>query len=116
MTTFEFDVTSNGSGVANLVSGQVNQGCTPSFHVSGGQISIGSYVIPIARDGSFAISWSGTGTIGSVPATGRTSVSGHLSGATAIGNLERTTTFTWTDGVAYSCGSGLQTWTATRTG
>ncbi len=116
MTTFEFDVVSNGSGVANLVSGQVNQGCTPAFHLYGGQISLGTYVIPVAADGSFGVSWSSGGTVGSVAATGHTSITGHLSGATAVGNLEETTNFTWTNGVAYACGSGLQTWTATRTG
>jgi hypothetical protein len=115
MTTFEFDVTLNGRGVANLVTGQVNQGCTPAFHLWGGQINLGSYVIPIANDGSFAVSWSGSGTVGSAPATGRTSITGHLSGATAVGNLEETTNFTWTGGVAYACGSGLQNWTVTRT-
>jgi hypothetical protein len=116
MTTFDFDVISNGSGVASLVTGQVNQGCTPAFHVSGGQINIGTYVIPVAADGSFGVSWSGGGTVGSVAAIWHTSITGHLSGATAVGNLEETTSFTWTNGVAYACGSGLQTWTATRTG
>jgi len=114
LTTFEFDVTASGSGVTNLVTGQVNQGCTPHFSLYGGEINLGTYLISIAPDGSFALSYSSGGTVGSIPATGSTSITGHISGATAVGTLEETTSFTY-NGVAYSCESGRQTWTVTRT-
>ena len=115
MTTFEFDVIATGAGVTNLVTGQVNQGCTPQFNLSGGAINLGTYVMPIGGDGTFGVSFSTNGTIGTVAATGAVSITGHFSGPTAVGNLERKTFFTWTNGVAYACGSGLQTWTVTRT-
>jgi hypothetical protein len=108
-------VTADGRGIAHLVTGQVNQGCTPGGSLYGGQINLGTYVIPIASDGSFTLTYSGTGTVGSNPATGRTSITGHMTGSTAAGTLEENTSFT-ADGVAYSCGSGLQTWTVSRTG
>jgi hypothetical protein len=114
LTTFAFDVTASGGGVTNLITGQVNQGCTPHFSLYGGVIDLGTYEISIATDGSFALSYSSGGTVGSSPVTGHTSITGHMSGATAIGTLEETTNFTY-EGVAYACGSGRQTWTVTRT-
>jgi hypothetical protein len=113
--TIDFDVTADGRSVTNLKTGQINQGCTPPFNLYGGRIDLGTYLMFISRDGSFGVEYSGTGTIGTAPAQGRASLTGHFSGPVAVGNLQRTTTFT-NGGVAYSCGSGLQTWTATRTG
>jgi hypothetical protein len=114
LTIFEFDVTSEGTGVRNLVTGQVNEGCTPPAHLYGGEYKSGAATIPIASDGSFKIDFDYRGTIADAPTTGHFTITGHFSGAVASGTLSDTTNFTY-QGVSYACGSGLQTWTATRT-
>jgi len=111
----EFDVTSDGRGVIGFKTGQINQGCTPPAHIYGGYLNFGTYTMPLRADGSFSLTYTEQATVGSNPATGTVSVSGHLNGSVAIGNVERKTAFT-ENGTSYSCGSGLQTWTATRTG
>jgi hypothetical protein len=111
----EFDVTSSGTAVTNVVTGQINEGCNPPAHLFGGNFSSGPALIPIRTDGSFTIDFDYTGTVGDSPSTGHFNITGHLSNVTATGTLSDSTNFT-VDGVAYSCGSGLQTWSASRTG
>jgi hypothetical protein len=111
---FEFDVTSDGRGVRGLITGQINQGCTPGGSLYGGNQNFGSYVIPIASDGSFTFDQTFQTSVDVYPATAHLRISGHLAGAVGVGNLRMTTTFTYS-GTPYSCESGLLTWTATRT-
>jgi len=68
--------------------------------------------------GDFTIDTDLNGTVGPWPATSKhLTIRGHVTGSTASGSLELNTDFRNLDnGVAYSCGSGLQTWTVTRTG
>jgi hypothetical protein len=121
LTTFEFDVIANGNAVTNLTTGQVNAGCTPPFGLSGGEIHLGTYVMPIASDATFGVDYNSGGTIsggtinGTIQYTGRTTITGHFSGPTAIGTLQVSLAFTYS-GTAYACGSGLQTWSAARIG
>jgi hypothetical protein len=115
LEVFSFDVTSSGTSVTNIVTGQINEGCTPPGHLYGGNYKSGSGLIPISADGSFKLDFNYTGSVGSSPSTGRFTITGHFSGATATGTLSDSTNFTY-NGVAYACGSGLQTWNVSRTG
>ena len=115
LETFDLDVTSTGTAVTNIVTGQINEGCNPAgVTLSGGNFRIAGPV-PLTSDGTFTIDGDYTSRVGDNPSTGHLTLIGHFSGATATGTLEDTTRFT-DNGVAYSCGSGRQTWTATRTG
>jgi hypothetical protein len=101
--------------LTNIVTGQINEGCTPPLHLYGGNYRSGSGLIPISADGSFRIDFDYRSSIGGSPATGHFTVTGHFGAATATGTLSDSVNFTYS-GVAYSCGSGLQTWSASRTG
>jgi hypothetical protein len=83
--------------------------------LSGGDLNFGTATIPIAADGSFTIDLSYQSVVDQDPSTGHLTIIGHLSGAMATGTLSDTVSFTH-EGTQYSCGSGLQTWTATRSG
>ena len=115
LTNFEFDVTADGNFVTHLVTGQINEGCSPGGSLYGGDLNFGSATIPIAADGSFTIDDSYESKVDEDPATGHLTIIGHLSPGTATGTLSDTVSFTH-DGTHVSCGSGLQTWTAPRTG
>ena len=115
ITNFEFDVTGDGNFVTHLVTGQINEGCTPGGSLYGGDLNFGTAMIPIAVDGSFTIDIPYTGKVDEDPSTGHLTIIGHLSGTTATGTLSDTVSFT-SEGTQFSCGSGLQTWTATRSG
>jgi hypothetical protein len=115
LEVIDFDVTSSGTTVTNISTGQINEGCTPAGSLGGGNFRSGGVAIPIAVDGTFKIDGDYTGTVGGSPSTGHLTLIGHFTGATASGTLEDKTSFTY-NGVAYSCGSGQQTWTASRTG
>lgn len=118
---FEFDVTADSLGVQGLKTGQINLGCDPPAHLWNYGFNFGSYVTPIAADASFTIdygyqSWIDFGdSYGQSPTSDHLSIMGHLTGSIAVGNLQLRTIFTHA-GTPYSCGSGLQTWTATRIG
>lgn len=107
----EFDVNTTGDGVQNFSTGQINAGCNPPLHLSGGNISGGS--AQIAADSAFKIDFDYTSTIAGNPYTGHVTITGHFSGTTATGTLRNTLGFTL-DGVQYSCESGLVSWTTTR--
>jgi hypothetical protein len=114
ITTFEFDVTSDGFHVTNLKTGQVNVGCTPPFSLYGGEIDLGSYTMTVSADGNFGVEYNDNGTIGgATPYTGHTKITGHFNGPTVTGNLEVNLSFTYA-GTAYACGSGLQIWNVSR--
>ena len=118
---FEFDVTSDAySGVRGLRTGQINLGCTPPAHLWGAGFDFGAYTIPLVADGSFSFDQRYDSTILFGDSTVRPTqneliLSGHISGAVAIGNLQLHTVFS-DSGTVWDCGSGLQTWTATRVG
>jgi hypothetical protein len=114
LEVIDFDVTSTGTTLTNISTGQINEGCTPPGSLSGGNYRSGSALIPIAAGGMFKIDFDYTGTVGGFPSTGHFTLIGNFTGATAIGTLEDKTSFTY-NGVAYSCGSGQQSWTASRT-
>ncbi len=112
LETFDFDVTADGTRVVNLSTGQINEGCTPPGHLYGGNFHNG--FADISAAGDFKIDINYTGFVGSDPSTGRFTITGHFNGPTATGTLSDSTNFV-DQGVAYSCGSGVQNWTATRT-
>lgn len=115
--TFEFDIADGGLSLRGLKTGQINQGCTPHFNLYGGNYNWPNYVGSVTRSGDFTIDTdvtygAGTGSVGA----GHLTIRGHMAGQSGIGSLEVKLNFTGANGVAYSCGSGLQTWTVTRTG
>jgi hypothetical protein len=112
---FEFDVNAAGTRLAGLKTGQINQSCTPGAYLYGGRWNLGSSGVSINADGSFKIEFDFNGTVGTDPSTGHFAVDGHFNGATAQGTFTERTNFTH-DGVSYSCSSGQQTWTASKTG
>jgi hypothetical protein len=110
---FEFDVTSNGRGVTNVVTGQINEGCNGGVTLSGFAGTWITDVLPIDASGGFASDAPYITTVSSSAATGRFTLTGHLNGAVGVGNFQKTTNFS-ANATAYTCGSGLQTWTVTR--
>jgi hypothetical protein len=108
----EFDVSQDGSRVVALLTGQINEGCNPPAHLYGGNLHDGT--VPIVADGTFKLDFDYTSTVGGDPSKGHFTLTGKFSGAGATGTLEDKVSFTH-EGTAYSCGSGTQTWTATRT-
>ena len=75
-------------------------------------------MIPLMSDGSFNYDAHYQGSISFDDGTSRPTqdeaiITGHLSGAVAVGSLLLHTTFAY-NGSGWDCGSGLQTWTATR--
>jgi hypothetical protein len=114
LETIDFDVTADGARVVNAKTGQINQGCTPPGHIYGGGLING--FAPISSDGTFVIDFADQGTFSDgTPYTGHFNFTGRFSNATATGTLAATLSFN-DHGTAYSCGSGVQTWTASRTG
>jgi hypothetical protein len=115
--TFEFDIINGGRSFRGLKTGQINQGCTPYGSLYGGNYDWPNYVASVALSGDFTIDTdvtygAGTNSVGA----GHLTIRGHMAGQSGIGSLEVKLHFTGSDGVACSCGSGLQSWTVTRTG
>jgi hypothetical protein len=79
----------------------------------------GASTFPVTSDGSFTVDYSHQSWIDfpdvRVTTNARLTINGHMLGSTATGNLQLSVTFVY-QGIAFSCGSGLQTWTATRVG
>lgn len=119
LTLFAFDVTPAGNGVTHLVTGQINQSCNGDVTISQGALDYGDFTIPVGSDGSFTSDETYKGTVSDGTTTTETSthvlITGHFTGDTASGTLIKTIAFTLA-GTGYSCTSGNQTWTATRTG
>ncbi len=116
--TFDFDVTSTGTAVTGLRTGQINQSCSPAGTISGGRIDFGSQPFPIAQDGSFSIDVIASGTVSgggeTAPTATRIQIAGRFSGQSASGTLLKVITFTLF-GTDYSCTSNQQTWNASHT-
>jgi hypothetical protein len=109
---FDLDVSADGKSVVNLRTGQVNESCTPSAHISGGNLTApGPYVI--VADHSFSISATITITVGDSTGTRAIKITGRFAGTAATGTIRTDTTFTL-DGAGYTCTSGDQTWSAAR--
>jgi hypothetical protein len=114
---FNFDVTADARSVANLLTGQVNQSCTPGGSLSQGQIDLRGGALTVLKDGTFGYLDSGAGTVGSFASHYKVVIEGHFSpGGIAAGNLREDTSFADADGTAYSCSSGVVSWTASRVG
>jgi hypothetical protein len=119
LTTFEFDVASDGWSVSGIKTGQINEGCTPPAHISGNIYDFGSNTLRLSTDGDFTLDYPHQSWIDfpdvRVTTSARITINGHVSGSSATGDLQLSVTFVY-QGVPFSCGSGLQTWTAMRVG
>lgn len=116
LTRFAFDVTPSGTGFTKLITGQINESCTPSdFYLYAGNLNFGAYTARIAPDGGFRIDETYQSRVDSEPSTKRVVITGRFSGGTASGTLLVTTAFSY-QGTSYSCTSNPQTWSAARTG
>jgi hypothetical protein len=114
--TFEFDIANGGLSFRGLKTGQINEGCTPHFSIYWNYLDWPNYVVPVSMAGDFTIDTDLTGWhVGSWPASEHVTIRGHMAGPVGSGSLEMKTAFSG-NGISYSCGSGLQTWTVTRTG
>jgi len=119
--SFEFDVTPDGTTVARLVTGQINESCNTGFHLYWGRLDFGTDTIPISADASFATDFTYEDRIliegdpVRYPTSKHVVITGRFSGDTASGTLLVGTSFTY-KGTLHSCTSNPQTWTATRTG
>lgn len=115
LTDFEFDVSADGKTLMNLVTGQINESCE-DFNLYGGNINAPGNVTSISSDGNFTIQDDYSGTLDDGTAfEEHLKITGHLSGTTATGTLLDTLSFT-VDGLAESCSSNPQTWSASKTG
>jgi hypothetical protein len=118
---FEFDVTPDGTTIARLVTGQINESCNTGFRLYWGRLDFGTDTIPISADASFTTDFTYQDTIliegdpVRYPTSKHVTISGRFSGDTASGTLLVSTSFTY-KGTQHSCTSNPQTWTATRTG
>jgi hypothetical protein len=113
---FEFDVSADGTILMNLVTGQINESCQ-DFNLFGGDIHATGNVTSISSDGNFSISedYSGTFSNDGTPFQRHLAITGHVSGTSATGTLLESTTAT-IQGMAESCTSNPQTWSASKTG
>jgi Calx-beta domain/RTX calcium-binding nonapeptide repeat (4 copies) len=116
---WNFDVTSDGKGVTNLTTGDINMSCYYEgirfAHLYGGAINY-TGTIPIAANGSFSAALNFQGTVGGYPTTSDVfTVAGQFNNNAGSG--------TWNeklhvnvDGYDIECQSDDQTWSATRVG
>jgi hypothetical protein len=107
-----FDIGTDGLSMTNLQTGQINESCEPPAYLSGGNLTFWG-PIPVARDGSFAISTTLNGTVDNSPASDTIKITGRIAGGTASGTYRVDTSFS-ANGQGYSCSSGDQAWTASR--
>jgi hypothetical protein len=113
--TFEFDITNSGWTFKGLKTGQINQGCTPQFHLYGGNFDWANSEFSLTAAGDFTIDTNLIygGTDWGNNWSGHLTVHGHMNGQAGSGSIEVKNAFTY-NGTAYTCGSGLQTWTVTK--
>jgi hypothetical protein len=110
---FAFDVSPRGTRITGLRTGQINQSCDPAdYSLAGGYLN--GWSGPLRRDGTFTLSYNGPGTVAGNAATYAITITGTVGAGTATGTLRDDVTWTQ-DGTAYSCSSGDQTWSATKT-
>jgi hypothetical protein len=114
LETIDLDVSADGRTL-RFSTGQINQGCTPPGHIYGGGLT-NAGPFAISTDGSFVIDGDYHGSFSDGTAyTGHFNMTGRFNAATASGTLSDSLSFT-ANGTGYRCGSGVQSWTATRTG
>ena len=112
---FAFDVSTDGSTLMNLTTGQINESCN-DFNLYGGNLHATGNVVSISADGNFTIHADDSGKFSDgTPYEDHLTITGHLSGTSATGTLLDTTSFTLA-GTAESCTSNQQTWSAAKTG
>jgi len=110
---FSFDVSADAKRITGLHTGQINEGCDPSLHIYGNNLS--NWNGSIASDGSFAMGYDGPGTIGGNPAVYKIRITGRFTGGgAASGILRIDNTFT-KDGTGYTCTSGDVNWSVAKT-
>lgn len=117
---FAFDVSSDSATLTNLRTGQMNQSCAPpTITLFGGNLNFpGPYAID--RDGGFTLSSTFTGRLqesngGTVPTTNVLKITGRIADGKASGTYREDTSFTMSDGHAFTCSTGDQTWNAAKT-
>jgi hypothetical protein len=97
--------------VTGFRSNYLREDCNDGIYIYG-TLDWGSSRFPIAADGTFTASSTGTGTVDDQPATFTDAVTGRISGTTVTGTVTGTAEFTF-DGTRYRCSSGAKTYTAT---
>jgi hypothetical protein len=105
-----FEITSDRM-VTGFRSNYIREDCTQGGYVYG-TLDWGTSRFPIAADGTFSVSGTGTGTVDDQPATFTDSVTGKVDGTTVTGTVSGTADFT-IDGTHYTCSSGARPYTAT---
>jgi hypothetical protein len=92
--TFEFDIYNGGLSFRGLKTGQINEGCTPQFHLYWGYLNWPTYVVPVSSSGDFTIDTDLTGWhVGDWPSTGDLTIRGHMNGRAGTGSIEKKTAF-----------------------
>ena len=97
--------------VTGFRSNYLREDCNDNLYIYG-TLDWGASRFPIAADGTFSVSSSGTGTVDDEPATFTDAVTGRIDGTTVTGTVTGTAEFTY-DGTHYRCSSGTKTYTAT---
>ena len=114
-----FEITSD-RYVTGFRSNYLREDCNNDVYIYG-TLDWGTSRFPIAADGTFSVSGTGTGTVDNLPATFTDSVTGKVDGTTVTGKVDGTTvtgtvtgTADFTDqGARYICSSGARNYTAT---
>ncbi len=78
-----------------------------------GPLDFGSFEMSIDDAGQFGYEGTSNGTIGGVPATFTTKVTGVAKDSSASGTVTLSSEFVY-DGTRYQCSTGLKTWSAQR--
>src|SRR5688572_21924195 len=97
--------------VTGFRSNYLREDCNDNLYIYG-TLEWGTSRFPIAADGTFSVSSTGTGTVDDQPAEFTDSVTGRIDGTTVTGTVTGTADFTL-DGTRYRCSSGAKTYTAT---
>ena len=108
----QFDIGADGLSMVNWVTGEIDESCDPPTYTFWFTSLSGPGPYPVASDGTFANTFSGsTPNIDYV-----IKFSGKVTGASASGNLRVDSSYLLSDGNRLNCSSSDQPWTATRTG
>lgn len=110
---WNFAISPDGLSLTNLQMGQMNETCDDGYYLWGGQQTLlGPY--PVAHDGSFTIRFTTDTTVNDDAGTDTFVITGQISGGVATGTYRDDTNFS-SQGTAYSCSTGNQTWSAAWT-
>jgi hypothetical protein len=109
---FGFDVAADVANVTNIVTGPVDETCTPSRTFTWLGLDAGSAGFPISV-GVFQLNGGSRVVDRGISSSSKISIVGQLDGSQAQGTYRVTSTFT-DQGTAYSCDNGSVTWTATH--